>query len=103
MRCARVKRRGRGGRTARVPLPHGAFIDALGCDRDGQELAARGIAVHLFVRSQKKRAGGGAAPFVYCEDVWRGEKPITVEWKVPEAVPARLRGDLGVPDDAGQG
>ncbi len=68
---------------------------------DGQDIqnhAARGIAVHLFVRSQKKRAGGGAAPFVYCEDVWRGEKPITVQWTVPEAVPARLRGDLGVPD-----
>ena len=55
---------------------------------DGQDIqkhAARGIAVHLFVRSQKKRAGGGAAPFVYCGDVefvgWRGEKPITVQWR----------------------
>jgi hypothetical protein len=53
------------------------------------------------VRSQRKRTGGGAAPFVYCGDVvfvaWRGEKPITVRWKLPEAVPERLRGDLGVP------
>jgi hypothetical protein len=55
------------------------------------------------VRPQKKRAGGGAAPFVYCENVWRGEKPITVEWKLPEAVPARLHPDVGVPDSAGQG
>ena len=73
---------------------------------DGQDIqkhAARGIAVHLFVRSQKKRAGGGAAPFVYCGDVWRGEKPITVQWKLPEAVPARLHADLGVPHVAGQG
>jgi hypothetical protein len=77
---------------------------------DGQDIqnhAARGIAVHLFVRSQKKRAGGGAAPFLYCGDVefvgWRGEKPITVQWKLPEAVPARLHPDLGVPDAAGQG
>ncbi len=29
---------------------------------------------------------------------WRGEKPITVQWKLPEAVPARLPGDLGVSD-----
>jgi hypothetical protein len=72
---------------------------------DGQDIqthAARGIAVHLFVRSQKKRAGGGAAPFVYCGDVefagWRGEKPITVQWKLPDAVPATLRGDLAVTD-----
>lgn len=73
---------------------------------DGQDIqqhVARGIAVHLFVRSQKKRAGGGAAPFVYCENVWRGEKPITVQWRLPEAVPARLRGDLGVPDVPRQG
>jgi len=46
------------------------------------------------VRSQKKRAGGGAAPFVHCGDVefvrWRGEKPITVQWKLPEAVPGAV-------------
>jgi hypothetical protein len=50
-----------------------------------------GIAVHLFVRKEKKRPGGGAAPFVYCGDVtferWEGERPITVRWKLPEAVP----------------
>jgi hypothetical protein len=38
---------------------------------------------------------------VYCGDVqfveWRGEKPIIVQWKLPEAVPARLHGDLAVP------
>ena len=67
---------------------------------------ARNIAVHLFVRAQKKRAGGGSAPFVYCGDVqfmsWEGEKPITVQWKLPEEVPERLREVLGVPKSEGQ-
>jgi superfamily II DNA or RNA helicase/HKD family nuclease/diadenosine tetraphosphate (Ap4A) HIT family hydrolase len=72
---------------------------------DGQAIrhhAERGIAVHLFVRAQKKLATGGAAPFVYCGDVqcgdWRGEGPITVRWQLPEAVPERLRRTLGVPE-----
>ena len=29
----------------------------------------RNIAVHLFVRTQKRRPGGGSAPFIYCGDV----------------------------------
>lgn len=37
----------------------------------------------------------------YCGDVrfvsWRGDKPITVRWELPETVPARLRGELAVP------
>jgi hypothetical protein len=71
---------------------------------DGQDIrhhAQRGIPVHLFVRAQKKVAGGGSAPFVYCGDVafveWRGEKPITVRWRLPEPVPERLRGELEIP------
>ena len=76
---------------------------------DGQETRnhqTRNTAVHLFVREQKKRAGGGSAPFVYCGDVsfisWEGEKPITVHWKLPEEVPERLREVLGVPKSEGQ-
>jgi superfamily II DNA or RNA helicase/diadenosine tetraphosphate (Ap4A) HIT family hydrolase len=71
---------------------------------DGQDIrhhAQRGIPVHLFVRAQKKLPGGGSAPFVYCGDVafvdWHGDRPITVKWRLPEAVPERLRGELRVP------
>ncbi|MDQ3347663.1 MAG: DUF3427 domain-containing protein [Acidobacteriota bacterium] len=73
---------------------------------DGQDIekhAEKEIKVHLFVRAQKKRNGGGAAPFVYCGDVrfvsWRGDKPITVRWVLPEVVPARLREELGIGSD----
>lgn len=52
-----------------------------------------GIAVHLFVRRGKRQVGG-AAPFVYCGQVsfveWKGELPITVQWELPQALPARL-------------
>jgi hypothetical protein len=71
---------------------------------DGQDIrrhVERGIPVHLFVRAQKKLPRGGSAPFVYCGDVafesWRGERPITVRWRLPEPVPERLRGELRVP------
>jgi hypothetical protein len=64
---------------------------------DGQDIrqhAERGFAVHLFVRSQKKVARGGAAPFIYCGDVrfgeWHGDRPITVIWKLPADVPDTL-------------
>jgi hypothetical protein len=70
---------------------------------DGQDIrhhVERGIPVHLFVRAQKKRDGGGAAPFIYCGDVrfvsWQGDNPITVRWALPEPVPARLRQELTV-------
>ena len=70
--------------------------------KDGQDISKhgdRGIVVHLFVRAQKKRAGGGSAPFVYCGDVqfvsWRGNKPITVKWKLPVAVPDHVWAALG--------
>ena len=71
---------------------------------DGQDIqkhAERDIPVHLFVRHQKKLPGGGSAPFVYCGDVefaqWHGEKPISVQWRLSEPVPARLRSELRVP------
>lgn len=70
--------------------------------RDGQDIskhANRDIAVHLFVRAQKKRAGGTSAPFVYCGDVrflsWHGEKPITVRWQLPAEVPDGAWAALG--------
>jgi hypothetical protein len=59
--------------------------------RDIQNHAERNIKVHLFVRTQKKRPGGGSAPFVYCGDArfqsWEGEKPITVRWQLPTPIP----------------
>jgi superfamily II DNA or RNA helicase/HKD family nuclease/diadenosine tetraphosphate (Ap4A) HIT family hydrolase len=52
-----------------------------------------GVAVHLFVRAEK-RLNGGAAPFVYCGPVtflsWSGEQPITVTWKLDRPLPDRL-------------
>jgi hypothetical protein len=64
--------------------------------------AKEGVQVHLFVRvSKQRRSTGGAAPFVYCGPVffesWKGEKPITVVWKLSEPVPKDLRETLKVP------
>ena len=59
--------------------------------RDIEGHAERNIAVHLFVRTQKKRPSGGSAPFIYCGDVrfesWEGTKPITVRWQLSAPVP----------------
>ena len=59
--------------------------------RDIKNHVEREIAVHLFVRAQKKRSGGGSAPFIYCGDVvfqsWQGDKPITVRWQLSGPVP----------------
>ncbi|MCC7320740.1 MAG: DUF3427 domain-containing protein [Rubellimicrobium sp.] len=56
--------------------------------------------IHLFVRSEKLR-GGKAAPFLYLGVPmfagWHGEKPITIEWDLPEAVPEHFRKMLRVP------
>ncbi len=53
-----------------------------------------GVPVHLFVRSRKKQARGGAMPFTYCGDVtfmrWQGEKPINVWWRLPLAMPREV-------------
>lgn len=63
--------------------------------------AQRGIAVHLFIRRETKLPGGRAAPFIYCGEVdfveWEGNKPITVQWRLREPVPQRLRDLLKVP------
>lgn len=59
-----------------------------------REHRQRGVDVHLFVRKQKKDGKGNASPFVYCGPVtfasWKGEKPITVKWRLERAVPDRL-------------
>jgi hypothetical protein len=65
-----------------------------------QHHADTGVRVHLFIRKDSKIAGR-AAPFLYCGRLkfvdWEGEKPITVRWTLPEAVPQQLRSALGVP------
>lgn len=58
-----------------------------------------GIDVHLFVRRRAKRAGG-TERFIYCGKLefqrWEGERPITVWWKLDEAVPEDLRDELSI-------
>ncbi|WP_233155521.1 DUF3427 domain-containing protein [Sedimentitalea arenosa] len=55
--------------------------------------------VHLFVRSSKLR-GKTAAPFTYLGKPrfvnWEGERPITIEWELPEPVPAELHRAFGI-------
>lgn len=66
--------------------------------------AANGVSVHLFVRSKKKQPRGGSMPFTYCGDVaftrWEGEKPITVWWALPVAVPPALFDKFKIAVDA---
>lgn len=54
----------------------------------------KGLDAHLFVRKQKRDAEGRAAPFIYCGQVsfesWRGNKPITVKWRLKNLLPDRL-------------
>ncbi len=65
---------------------------------------ASGVAVHLFIRKESKRADGRAAPFVYCGPVtfvdWEGEKPITIRWRLGAEVPKTMRALLGVPGNS---
>jgi superfamily II DNA or RNA helicase/diadenosine tetraphosphate (Ap4A) HIT family hydrolase len=67
--------------------------------------ATLGVAVHLFVRAEKKRSGGAAAPFVYCGPVtfveWEGDAPITVRWRLPQPLPARLITEFSVASSGG--
>ena len=60
---------------------------------------AQGVFVHLLVRKSGK-VGPAAAPFIYCGEVdfvdWEGEKPITVRWKLREAVPPGLDEMFGI-------
>jgi len=69
----------------------------------GQRLAnhiTRDISIHLFVRTQGK-IKGETQPFTYCGPLaferWDGDKPITVWWKLQEAVPERMWAALRVP------
>lgn len=61
-----------------------------------------GARVHLFVRSGKLREDK-AAPFLYCGqpefEAWEGEAPITVTWRLRDAVPMHLRKSLGISAD----
>ncbi len=54
---------------------------------------SEGFRTHLFVRMEKKR-GTKASPFTYCGEVtfasWKGDKPISVVWNLPEPVPEWL-------------
>ena len=59
-----------------------------------KEHAGQGITFFLFVRPQSKTRDGKAMPFVFCGPVefvgWDGERPITVHWRLQNAVPERL-------------
>ena len=61
---------------------------------------SQGKRVHLFVRPTKK-TGSKPTPFLYCGEVdfvsWEGDAPISIKWRLREAVPPALRGALGVP------
>jgi len=66
-----------------------------------------GIKVHLFVRRSPKTPNGTGAPFYYCGDVefieWRGEKPITVQWRLKNSLPERLWNSFQLPKPLGKG
>ena len=88
--------------SARIPSGHG-LVQNTQASTLGQELrhhAARGTHVHLWVRKQAK-ARGKTMPFVYCGELefqsWEGEKPITVWWRLRNAVPERLWHELTSP------
>ncbi len=73
-------------------------------NKDGQSIRDHrklGIDVLLVVRPRSKTRGGKAYPFTYCGAVdfvsWAGERPITVKWRLREAVPERLWEALRVP------
>ena len=55
--------------------------------------AERGITIHLFIRKHSKIDGKGA-PFVYCGPLefmnWEGDQPITIRWRLAQAVPDSL-------------
>jgi hypothetical protein len=61
---------------------------------------AQGKRVHLFVRPTKK-TGSKPTPFTYCGEVdfvsWEGDAPISIKWRLREAVPTALYSVLGVP------
>lgn len=54
----------------------------------------RGVTVHLFVRRTKK-IHSKPSPFHYCGAVdfesWRGDRPVTIVWRLPAPLPERLK------------
>jgi hypothetical protein len=58
-----------------------------------------GARVFLFVRGEKMR-DSRAAPFIYCGQPrflsWEGDRPITIQWELPEPVPEHLHQMLGL-------
>ena len=71
--------------------------------KNGQLLSdhqTRGKRIHLLVRPTKK-TGSKPTPFIYCGEVdfvsWEGDAPISIKWKLREAVPPSLHTVLGVP------
>lgn len=60
----------------------------------------QGKRVHLFVRPTKK-TGSKPTPFIYCGEVdfvsWEGDAPISIKWRLREAVPPSLHSMLSVP------
>jgi superfamily II DNA or RNA helicase/HKD family nuclease/diadenosine tetraphosphate (Ap4A) HIT family hydrolase len=67
----------------------------------GRDLVDAAVQKHLFVRRTKK-VRGRTEPFRYCGTLefrrWEGERPITVWWRLAEAVPERFWDELGVPE-----
>jgi hypothetical protein len=59
-----------------------------------------GIPIHLFVRKAAK-TDGRTTPFVYCGTCefvdWEGDRPITVRWRLMQALPPRWREVFGMP------
>ena len=82
----------------RTPFQMSNFRSRSQSIRDHRTL---GIDVLLFVRPRSKTREGKAAPFTYCGPVdfvsWDGDRPITVKWRLREAVPERLWEELRVP------
>ena len=75
-----------------------------GTGENFRDHAESGISIQLFVRKQSKVEGRGA-PFVYCGPLqfidWEGDHPITVRWRLSNAVPDSLWTVFQPPEDPG--
>jgi hypothetical protein len=64
-----------------------------------QNHRAEGTRVHLFVRPTAKMAGK-AQPFTYCGELeferWKGDKPVTVWWRLETPVASEQREVFGI-------
>ena len=73
-----------------------------GTGENFRDHAESGISIQLFVRKHSKIEGRGA-PFVYCGPLqfidWEGDQPITVRWRLSEAVPDSLWTVFQPPED----